>query len=251
MKDTLSLQLERVSRAVIHRINFPKVLAGKMGRIASLRAKSRPLLSEHDQQEVAQTVSLVLCATGTVQRMAEPLATAQGPRGLVVSFADWKACFRAVRSKGCLRIETGHCKADATDIATLHEASEADAIGCAVGRFFRVDRAQEIRRQVIARRVRYLRACINARFATDPSRQRKHNRAKALRFLRYLASQYSAGMGEVEILDADTPEAAYMARNRFEKYVAAGEAALDASEDARTMAANLDALTMPGALQRL
>lgn len=230
--------LAKVSNTVINRINFPKVLAGRMSRAASLRAKSRPMLSPWDEQDVSQTCALVLVASGAFERG-------------MLTFSDWKACFRAARSKACLRIETGHCKADATDIATLHEASEQDAIGCAIGRFFRVDRSLAIRRSVIARRVRYLRSCILARYAVDPSRKRKANRNMAMRYLRYLTSQYGAGLGEVEILDASTQEAAYMARNRFEKYVAAGEAALDASEDARMYESNLQSLTLPDAMQRL
>src|SRR5215213_806520 len=51
---------ESIAGAVIHRINFPKVKAGKVSRKASLEAKVRPLLSPEEQADARQTVALVL-----------------------------------------------------------------------------------------------------------------------------------------------------------------------------------------------
>ena len=45
-----------------------EVLAGKMNRHSALRAKSRPLLTPEERDDVRQTVAFVLCATGALER---------------------------------------------------------------------------------------------------------------------------------------------------------------------------------------
>ena len=92
--------LSRVSRAVIHRLNYPKRVAARMSRHASLSAKIRPLLSQWDCEEVHQTCALILHSSGALSSDTSQLA-------------DWIACFRAARA--VLRIDRG-AHEDATDV---------------------------------------------------------------------------------------------------------------------------------------
>jgi hypothetical protein len=202
--------LARVSRAVIHRLNFPKracapryVAANNswssMTRAAVMRAKLRPLLSFHDCEEVTQTCALVMHASGALYRDKMHLS-------------DWMACFRA--SRVILRIDRA-IREDATDIATLDTRPI----------FIEEPERFSARRNVIARKVRYQRACIAAAFAADKSRQRNHNRRKALRFLRFVASQASAcGLGHAVITAQNDLSGLRYARSNFSRSVSAGEA---------------------------
>src|SRR4051812_19332221 len=90
--ETLALLADKIGGVIAHRIDFPKVIAGKMGRTASLRAKTRPLLTPEERQDVHQATALVLVATGALDRGR-------------LTFGDWKTCFRAVRGPLCLRID--------------------------------------------------------------------------------------------------------------------------------------------------
>lgn len=196
--------LARVSRAVIHRLNYPKREAARMSRAASLRAKLRPLLSQWDCEEVHQTCALQLHASGALYRDK-------------VQLSDWINCFRACRV--LLRIDRrGH--EDATDVATLDTMPQL------------VDSPDRFtaRRSAIARKVRYQRACIAAAFTADKSRQRKHNRAKAARVLRFVASWATAhGLAQADLLESEMRDstALRVAIHRFRTYTATGEAILE------------------------
>jgi hypothetical protein len=191
--------LARASHAVIFRLNYPKREARKMTRAAVLRAKLRPLLNFHDCEDVRQTCALVLTASGAIYRDK-------------LTLADWIAMFRA--SRALLRIDR-KAHEDATDIATLETFP---LIVSEPARF-------TARRSAIARHIRYQRACIALAFRADQKRQRIHNRCKALRFLRFLASQASAtGLGQAEI---STAEHLWDTTAAFRRYVATGEAILE------------------------
>src|SRR4051812_19693042 len=88
----LLIKAQGVAAAICHRINFPKVKAGKVSRKASLNGKMRPLLTEEETKDAGQTAIFALLATGAYQRGT-------------MTLADWKVAFRSVRGSDCLRID--------------------------------------------------------------------------------------------------------------------------------------------------
>lgn len=210
--------LARVAHTVIHRINYPKKLVvskaipdktapggiryASMSRKTSLAAKSRPLLSKQDCEEVRQTCALVLHLSGALYREK-------------LTLDDWRACFRA--SRAAIRIDRD-AHEDATDIATLEKTPL----------LVTDPHTFTARRSAIARRVRYARACIAAATAADTSRKRVSNARNARRFLRFLASQANVtGWGQGEISSGDTTASLRMAAMVFRRYVANGEELLE------------------------
>jgi hypothetical protein len=178
---------DKIGGVIAHRIDFPKVLAGKMTRHASLNAKSRPRLTREERDDVRQTVAFVLCATGALERGT-------------LTFGDWKECFRAVRGADCLRIDRQ--AKNRSEILRIESMTpeQVDVISAKEN----LRGLSDARRKVIARRMRYLRACFLAFSATDISRQKKHNRRKGVRVLRFLASQFkTTGEGFSEIVDTE------------------------------------------------
>lgn len=180
-----------------------------MTRASALRAKLRPFLSPEDCDEVHQTCALQLHTSGALYRDK-------------VALSDWINCFRACRA--ILRIDR-KLREDATDISTLDTTPQTV---CEPERF-------TARRSAIARKVRYHRACIAEAYACDKSRQRSHNRRKALRVLRFLASWATAhGLAQADLLDSEMNDqtALRVALHRFRTYAATGEAILEAQAQA-------------------
>jgi len=194
--------LARASHAVINRLNFPKREAKAMTRKSALAARLRPLLSYHDCEDVKQTCALVLTASGALYREK-------------LTLADWIGMFRACRAT--LRIDRQFHE-HATDLATL------DTIPVSVSEPERFT----ARRSAIARKIRYHRACIAEAFRLDKSRQRGHNRRKALQMLRFVASQArGAGLGQATITSAHDLAGLRMAKMSFQRYIDAGETELE------------------------
>ena len=206
----------KIGGVIAHRINFPKVLAGKMSRKSCLEAKSRPLLTREETLDVKQTVAFVLTATGAMERGN-------------LTFGDWKECFRAVRGKNCLRIDRkAKNKSEIVRLDTM-TPEQVDMISALEN----VPALSDFRRGVIARRVKYLRACSLAAIAETPSRKSKAIRLKSVKVLRYLSSQFLAtGQGTGEILNAehcgDMSKRLWDAMKRFKKQVEDGEEILTA-----------------------
>ena len=186
-----------------------------MTRNACLSAKVRPLLSEQDEQDTRQTCAMVLCATGTLYTGT-------------LTFGVWKECFRLARRN--LRIDRqAKNKSEIVRIDAM-TPEQVDCIAAETG-FHALPLA---RRKVIARRIRYARACIAAKFQSDTTRQRSHNRRKALRMLRFCASHFhKTGEGMSEICDSktviDTTRGLRQSKAVFQKYLDKGEEILTAS----------------------
>lgn len=173
-----------------------------MTRRAALRAKLRPLLSEPDCQEVRQTVAMVLTSNGAIY-------------GDKLTLADWRACFYA--SRVLLRIDR-KLREDTTELATL------DRIAVTVTEPAKFT----ARRNVIARRSRWLHACIWRAYQADKSRKRKANLTRSHRFLQCLISQAgSAGISNATIADCATLDGLRMAKMRFQQYCDTGERLLE------------------------
>jgi hypothetical protein len=205
--------LARVSHAVINRLNFPKrearamrpsqmrgrVVIDQHGKPKRKYAGNRPLLSHWDCEEVRQTCALVLSASGAIYRDK-------------LQIGDWLAMFRA--SRAILRIDRKFHE-DSTDFSTMHD------LPVSVQEPLRFT----VRRNVIARQIRYRRTCILAAFQADKSRQRKHKLRKSRAFLRYLASNASAqGIGHAEVSTAQNQRDVLAA---FRRYCDAGERILE------------------------
>lgn len=226
MKQTPNLELvERVARSVIHRINYPKRACGarkgkdgvwrSMSRLAALNAKSRPLLSEWDEEDVRQVCALVLHGSGALYSHASYTDARGEQRSGRATLQDWRDCFTAARV--LLRIERKFHE-DAYDLAKLGREPLSYALTS--------DAKHSPRRRVIARNVRYQRDLIRAAFTADNSRQRAHNRRKAMRFLRYLTSNARVnGLGYAEVSTADNQRDVLAA---YRKYTARGEEILTA-----------------------
>lgn len=210
-----------IAGAVIHRINFPKVAAGKVSRNSSLAAKLRPLLSPEEEKDAKQTVALVLVATGALERGR-------------LTLGDWKEVFRAVRGANCLRIDRqAKNKSEIIRIDTLSpEAAEIAAVTLALPTL------PATRRKVIAKRVRYMREQMLATFRGDTSRKRKNSYRKARCFLRFTLSHYKAtgAWGHSEISKGNTPASFRMAAMEFRDYCEKGETIMTAESLAFTPA---------------
>ncbi|MEA3207333.1 MAG: hypothetical protein QOE70_390 [Chthoniobacter sp.] len=238
---------DRIGGVIVHRINFPKTLAGKASeprkaakvrnvtlaketpfadaltvratvhRKACPSDKVRPMLSETEVADAKQTTALALIATGALERMAH---------GGRMTLGDWKVAFRAVRGADCLRIDRkAKNQSEVVSISSL--TPEAANFIAATQGFPTLPQA---RRDAIAREVRYLRACFFARFKADASRKRANSYRNANRFLRFTLSQYKAtgAWGHAEVSNGNSPQSFRMAHDTWRKYRDAGEAILTA-----------------------
>lgn len=176
-----------------------------MNRKSALQAKLRPLLSQWDCEEVYQTCALQLHTTGALYR----------DERFKLKLSDWIACFRACRA--VLRIDR-KAREDSTDTAKLHDVAQTVT---ETERF-------TARRTAIARRVRYMRACITEAHNCDKSRKRAFNRKRALRFLRLVTSQATAcGLGSATVTLGNDTSALRHASLDFKRYCDTGEKLLE------------------------
>jgi hypothetical protein len=174
----------RISGAIIRRINYPRargtaqnwneVKPAHLTRARSLNAKSRPLLPEHEQEEVHQTVALILLQRGVMP----------GDKLTLGEHGDWRAVFSGVRA--LLGIDK-HARSRRSFIA--HESLPDGAIRCEPVPAF-VDDPAEIRdiykayRTRLARRYRYAHSQAYAAFLASTKRKRNltyHNAIKTFR----------------------------------------------------------------------
>jgi hypothetical protein len=200
-----------ISDSIIHRINFPKVLAGKVSRKASLEARSRPLLSKWDCEEVTQSVALALVATGAWERET-------------MNFGDWKPCFRAARL--AISVDRDSKRGQCATSNSLDAMSDEELQYMAAKERKPYMQAKEA---IVARRIRYEVDCLRAFRDADPSRKRKANFKKQLRVLRYLASIYKAtGQGFSEITDGDSDDNLAVIIFTYREYLKKGEIILTA-----------------------
>jgi hypothetical protein len=217
--------LASIASAVIHRINFPKVKAGKMGRKASLNAKVRPLLSYHDQQEATQTVALVLCTPHVVKwtdskgiRHERKIGSALDDCKMI--FAHWKIVFREVRAILNIDRNSKRGQADTANPIDLMTEAEADFLTAQTRKPYHL-----ARRKAIARKMRYQRALVWTAYALDSKRQRHSTFRKQLDVCRFVCALYSkTAKGFSEIIgDASTDEALYMTMHRYKEYTRKAE----------------------------
>lgn len=244
----------KIGGVIIHRINFPKALAGKVSpqrkalsaqliaisktgatvlatpyRKSKAPDKVRPMLTPEEEADAKQTTALALVATGALERLA------MGGR---MTLADWKVCFRAVRGPECLRIDRRAKSGNevlSIDSLTPEETDYIAAREC-------LPQLPKARRAIIARKVRYTRALCFAAFEADASRNRLSNLRKALRFVAFLCSQYQANgaHGIAEVVNSQSAEADALLtalrvrKARFVDYIAKGESALTAQALERT-----------------
>jgi hypothetical protein len=219
----------KISSTVIHRINFPRHLGsgGKVGsngvtyaisRKASLNAKSRPMLSEEEEIDVAQTVGFVLIATGAMERES-------------LTLSDWKEVFRAVRGADCLRIDRK--SKNQSEIISVDTMTE-EALAVISARLnIRDNGLDKVKRRIQARKIRYERACIMAKFQADTSRKRKAGYRGACGFLRWISTYYTSGKGKSlsDIITAFSAtdrqsKSLWDAAERYRDYIETGEAIL-------------------------
>jgi hypothetical protein len=185
-----------------------------MGRNASLNAKSRPLLTEDETKDAKATVAMVLCATGALQRGT-------------LTFGDWKECFRAVRGKDCLRIDRkakNKSKIVRIDSMTPEQLAVIEVAEEMPG-------LCQAKRNVIARRIRHLRACISAALSLSTSRKIKALRKTAVRNLRFVSSQYQntgRGFSEIVTSGANLSKTVSKCMLTFQKQIEDGEKILTA-----------------------
>jgi hypothetical protein len=216
------LMLDFVSRSVIHRLNFPKreaggtaesdlaklserARAGKVKRLAtaSLGDKSRPRLSPEDCDEVRQACALALVACGSFES-----ATLSGKA--------WLACFRAARV--AIGIDRRWKRTGGDDTVVL--GSLIAPLG---------NPEEDARRRMhLARRARYMRACLFAHFQADKSRKRRSAYRGHVATLRAImaGTLRHRGMSNAEI------SATGKRVSRMAEAVASGEALLSAEAEA-------------------
>ena len=227
---------DSISDSIIHRINYPKLLAGKVSRKASLNARSRPLLSQWDSEEIKQAVGIALVATGAWEREA-------------MTFADWKPCFRAARK--AINVDRDSKRGQSTSSTPIHlldQITDSQARAMAVSEFqadIHVAKVNgktektlqakhfkpylEAKEAIVARKIRYEVDCLRASFALDRSRKRKASFKKQLRVLRYLASIYKAtGQGFSEITTGDSDDNLAVIMFDYREYRKRGEDSMTA-----------------------
>lgn len=217
----------RISNAIIRRINHPKqrgaaanwheVKPFRFSRRSSLAAKARPLLSPEEQQDVTQTVALVLVTRGVLPEQKLTL----GPDG------DWRAVFSAVREM--LGIDK-HARSKRRFLA--HESLPDDTLQCAPLPVF-VDDPTERRevnacyRQRLARRFAYAHSIAFAAFTSDTTRTRRATYRKVIHTLRCHARAAFRDMTE-PLFDGDSDSTRRVRDSRLRKYFVTGEAVLTA-----------------------
>jgi hypothetical protein len=178
----------KVSHAIIRRINYPKgkpsgakswqdINPYKISRALSLDSKTRPTLTEQEENDVQQTVAFVLIATGALER-----------EDLKLNFNDWKAAFSEVRGINCLGIDRR--SKNQSEIVNYDTMTDADLYVASVkfGLHRRV--LVDEKRKAIARRIRFERACVFAKFAIDNKRKRRCNLRRCLTFIRFTFADY-------------------------------------------------------------
>lgn len=202
----------KIGNAIIHRINYPKTLAGKVTRTASLNARTRPLLSHTEEQDARQTCALALARCGALERGK-------------MTFPDWKIVFREVRRE--LRIDRnskrGQC--DTANPIDLMSEAEADFLTAKLRAPY-----SQARRVAIARKMRYIRALVFTSFSLDEKRPRIATFKKQLGVCRFLCSLYSGtSRGFSEIMgDAEGESSMRSTIKRFRDYIATAEEYLTA-----------------------
>lgn len=230
--------IESVAHTVTRRINFPRALTTRTTRGESLRAKMRPILSVHDQDDIAQTVALVLVRLGLPDATKQAISATEIIAARCPLFAGskcerasyqsasrslgldrWKSCFRAVR--GELRIDRT-VREDATDFAsdTAPDVSESAHL------WAKHPEVSAERRKMLARKVRYTHAQLCAAFAADPSRKCKatfkEHAATLLNFSRLWGGRFA----RKPLSDGLSESAIRVELHRFRKYLEKGEAEL-------------------------
>lgn len=222
--------LNIIAASVVRSIAFPRKLAGRMTRGQSLNARMWVDLSEHDREDVRQSVALAILSAGLLDckafravdaagaksanaaALARRAATCDAPAALLalesahegerevcklairsVPFSVWRAAFIAARRTLRMGNRAGDSMLYANPLPIMGDG--ADAARLDLNGFCEPSpdlEARAIRRVRLARRARYLRECISAAHGVDLSRKRDAGRKGARRFLRWLAA-YSAG----------------------------------------------------------
>ncbi|MEA3210962.1 MAG: hypothetical protein QOE70_4019 [Chthoniobacter sp.] len=194
----------------------------------------RPLLNEQEIDDVKQAVCFALIATGAFEARSM-VVNAREP------FAIWKACFQAARGKDCLRIDRkigsgNECfSIDAQSDAQLALLSAQLSLGT----FNKRPALIGVKRARMAREIAYLRSLCFAAYRQEEregKRNRVSNLRKALAFVHFLASQYTAkgGKGIADIINTESAEAdamliaLRMRKKRFVDYTEKAEALLTA-----------------------
>lgn len=205
---------EGIGAAVVHRINFPKVKAGKVSRKASLEAKVRPLLSKEETEDVKQTVALALIATGAFESGK-------------MTIGAWKVAFRASRGAECLRIDRR--AKSGNEILSIDSLTPEEISYIAARENLPV--LPTARRLIVIRKLRYMHAQIFAAHRADSSRKSQSRLRFALRFCRFIASHYKAGSGSLglsEVTKGNDSSSFRHAHETFRKYLSEGEEILTA-----------------------
>lgn len=228
----MQLLSQTIGNTVVRRINFPKALAGKVTRGQSLNAKSRPLLSEHDEADTRQTCALVLLrlglpdATRLAVRTTETVAVVcplfSGSRCERASYQSasrtlgltrWKAVFRA--SRKALRIDR-QVREDATDFTTSPEIDVA----------IEHPEISAERRAKLSKQLRYAHTLLHAALGADTSRKRKSTFRTHLRTLRAFAGIWTGGFAKHPLCEGNSEDALNVVLHRFRAYLDKGENAL-------------------------
>lgn len=210
---------EGIAGAIIFRINYPKTLCGKMGRTASLNARTRPLLTPEEEADTKQIVAMVLHVTGALEK--ETMRVRENE-----PFAIWRLCFSEVRRN--LRIDRNSKRGQSDTSTPIDLLTETDAQYLSTR-----ERApySAARRIAIARKIRYQRSLCFTAHAIDPSRKRNATLRTMLAFSRYVASAYSTqarGIFEIVESTADDDNALHALTHRFKRYTATAEEHLTA-----------------------
>jgi hypothetical protein len=223
--------IQTVAATVIHRINFPKRLTGRMTRGQCERARVRPLLSEHDEQDARQTVALALLTVGVSEETAQRVRGVEAIAALCPLFevrkqnqtaartlgiTRWKAAFRATRR--ALRIDR-RVREDAYSFADTPELDVAAEHATVT----------ETRRADLARKVSYAHALIHAAYAADTSRKRRSTFHTHLRTLRAFAAIWGGKFAKHPLCEGASEDALSVTLYRFRMYLAKGEDALTAA----------------------
>jgi len=230
--------IESVSNTVTRRINFPRALTTRTTRGESLRAKMRPLLSEHDKDDVRQTCALVFVRLGLPDETRKAVANTVRVASLCPLFAGskserasyagasrtlglarWKACFRAVR--GALRIDRT-VREDATDFAS----DTAPDVASTAGIWAKHPEVSAERRTMLARKVRYAHAQLCAAFSSDQSRKRKSVFRDHVSTLLNFSRIWGGRFARKPLCLGESEAAIRVALHRFREYLDKGEAEL-------------------------
>lgn len=238
----LNSPYSKISNAIIRRINFPRAKgaarnweelnAPRVSRKASLNAKTRPLLSEWEMEEVHQTVALVLIS----REVAPDARLSLGDNG------DWKAVFQAVRA--LLGIDK---KARSNREFVACESLPDETLHCAPLPAF-VAHPAEIRelfaayRQRMARKYAYARSMAHAAFQADTSRKRRDTYKRTVRTLR-AHIRVTFRQVSTPLFEGKSADARYVRDNRLRDYLEDGEKALNETQETRVESLTLHSFT--------